>query len=204
MKSLCLHLKTISIITWFHAAVLIKNTEQYWTSGEKLQANINTVDTRKHCSIFRSFFCKSNWSKKGVVGEVKDLVAKSFRTGESGTTTEMKPEQLFAVDLCFNDDDRNSKVCSYSTVQNKLYVAQMSARSTLKQPCSHYGWSSTMNNYEAVSLADRMCCFQQNTQTSSTRSDQVLFRSFPHSYQGRDLPFLESCLSTSLMDLQRK
>lgn len=132
-------------------------------------------------------------------------------------TTEAKPEQIFAVGLCFNSDDKNSDVSSVLHVQNR--AKQSIGGSNVSHPynspisimdeglpCKHEQLTGSFFSEEYVLLSKIIHIFldTQSPGHKSTGTDRVLFKSFPHSFQGIDLPFLESCLSTSLMDLQRK
>ncbi len=130
----------------------------------------------------------------------------------------MKPEQLLAEDLGFNDGHHNSDVPCAPLVQQhakQLIGGSNVSEVHLKQPCLHYGWRSTMQprkinrhfllqtvcaTFHKIHFSQQAC----SPRHASTRTDRVPLKSFPHSYQGRGLPCLESCPSTSLMDLRRK
>lgn len=102
------------------------------------------------------------------MGEGKDLVAGSFWAGRS----DLKPEQLFAVDVCFHDNDHNSEVSSALLVQHTAkWVRCGSNVSKVQPPTAPFPlWMTThhatTNNSQALSLANSVCCSQQITHDS--------------------------------------
>lgn len=73
-------------------------------------------------------------------------------------------------------------------------------------PCNHEQFTGSLVSEQYLLLSTNYTYFSTNTdKRKSTRNHHPpsLIKSFQRSYQGRDLPFLESCPSTSLMDLQR-
>lgn len=144
---------------------------------------------------------------------MKHLVAWPFRPGQRHRWNLSDSLQWICVLTIMTITLMSTVLCLYNTLPNKLYVMWLKCQQSPPWTAPFPLWikicNATANNSQAVCLANRMCCFQQIThllidKDKSTRIDQVLIKSSPHSYQGRDLPFPESCPSTSLMDLQRE
>lgn len=60
------------------------------------------------------------------------MVALSLWKGWLGATAEVKPEQIFAVDLCFSHDDNDSDVSCVLLVQQR--AKQITGGSNVSQP----------------------------------------------------------------------
>lgn len=154
-------------ITWFFAVALIMNTEQYWILLWRKTSTVNTIDTRKQWSISRSLFyqnCNFSWRLYSVVWWLKDGCCKRSCCWviQSETTTEMKPERLFAVDLCFNHHDHKSDVsCA-------LLVQQHAAKQVI--------WGSNVSRVhpENVSIMGEDLPYNHEQFTGSLFSEQYM------------------------------
>lgn len=107
-----------------------------------------------------SHFQWRNGPKKSV-----GVRTKSFWTGKSGTSTDMKLEQFFAVDLRLNNHKHDScaLLVQHTRTSCLNYTCRMSVKSTFNQLCFHYGWRSMQpwRIHRQFLLANSLCCLQQ-------------------------------------------